>query len=175
MVLPDDDEYASLMPNPPAWFGLGALRDAFVDVVTDERNPRPLAAQRRAYFEGLCRLFAAELPTSRAAVGPGPVRYVHGLLLNAVESLLRTGSPWDGYLVAGALLEQLDGLGIGAAHRELGFELRAAVEVSRDKHQELLDLLLRGLLGDRADRRFTPAELEAAGIERAVPIWCLPD
>lgn len=174
MVLPDED-YASLVPNPPTRFGVGELRDAYVDVVTDERNPRWMAEERRAYFDGLCGLFDLDLPTSRQNVGRGRNQYVHGLLLNTVESLQRTGTPWDGYLVAGALLKELDQLGIGEAHREFVFELRAAVDASRTKHRELLDLLLSGLLGDRAKQVFTLDELEAAGIERAVPIRYLPD
>ncbi|MFD4432570.1 hypothetical protein [Nocardia sp. NPDC058497] len=46
-MLPDED-YASLVPNPPTRFGVGELRDAYVDVVTDERNPRWMAEERRA-------------------------------------------------------------------------------------------------------------------------------
>ncbi|MFD6223062.1 hypothetical protein [Nocardia asteroides] len=174
VVLPEDD-YASLVPNPPTRFGLGELRDAFVDVVTDESNPRWMAGERRAYFDGLCGLFEVRLPTSRAAVGRGPGGYVHGLMLNAAKSLLRTGTPWDGYLVAGSLLTELENLGIGAAHRELVFELRATVDTARAQHRALLDLLLTVLLGERAGMVFTLADLDAAGIERAVPIRCLPD
>ncbi len=173
-VLPDED-YESLVPNPPTRFGVGELRDAYVDVVTDERNPRWMAAERRAYFDGLCGLFDLDLPTSRQSVGRGRNQYVHGLLLDTAESLQRTGTPWDGYLVAGALLKELDHLGIGEAHREFVSELCAAVDASRAKHRELLDLLLGGLLGDRANQVFTLDDLEAAGIERAVPIRYLPD
>lgn len=61
-VLPDED-YASLVPHPPTRFGVGELRDAYVDVVTDERNPRWMAEERRAYFDGLCGLFDVDLPT----------------------------------------------------------------------------------------------------------------
>ncbi|NKX86107.1 hypothetical protein [Nocardia coubleae] len=64
---------------------------------------------------------------------------------------------------------------MGAAHLEFVFELRAAVDASRAQHRELLDLLLGGLLGDRANQVFSLDELEAAGIERAVPIRYLPD
>ena len=122
-MLPDDD-YASLVPNPPTIFGLTELRDAYIDAVADEENPRPMAEERRAYFDGLCGLFDFDLPTSRKAVGWNRARYVHGLVLNAAKSLLRTGSPWDGYLEAGALLEALDDLGIGEAHRSMAVELR---------------------------------------------------
>lgn len=100
---------------------------------------------------------------------------MHGLLLDAAESLRRTGTPWDGYLAAGALLKELDELGIGEAHRQLVSELRATVDASRAKHRALLDLLLSGLFGDRAELVFTLDDLEAAGIERAVPIHYLPD
>ncbi len=174
VVLPDDD-YASLIPHPPTRFGVGELRDAYIDVVTDEANPRWMAEERRAYFDGLCGLFDLELPTSRQRVGRGRGRYVHGLLLNAAESLRRTGTPWDGYLVVGALFDELDELGIGEAHREIAFELRAAVDAARVKHRAVLDLLLSGLLGDRAQRVFSLDDLEAAGIEPAVPIRYLPD
>ncbi|MFD6391201.1 hypothetical protein [Nocardia sp. NPDC060259] len=172
-MLPDDD-YTSLVPNPPTRFGVGELRDAYVDVVTDERNPRWMAEERRAYFDGLCGLFDLDLPTSRQTVHRGPTQYVHGLLFDAAESLRRTGTPWDGYLVAGALLKELDELGIGEAHREIVSELSATVDASRAKHRALLDLL-SGLLGDRAELVFTLDDLEAAGIERAVPIHHLPD
>ncbi|MEU4648605.1 MULTISPECIES: hypothetical protein [Nocardia] len=173
-MLPDDD-YASLVPNPPTSFGLTELRDAYVDAVADEENPRPMAEERRAYFDGLSGLFDFDLPTSRKAAGWNRERYVHGLVLNAAKSLLRTGSPWDGYLEAGALLEALDDLGIGQAHRTMAVELRTTVEASRSKHRALLDLLLTGLLGERAQLVFTQAHLDAAGIERAVPIRYLPD
>ncbi|MBW0275356.1 hypothetical protein ATM97_29205 [Nocardia sp. MH4] len=173
-MLPDDD-YASLVPNPPTIFGLTELRDAYIDAVADEENPRPMAEERRAYFDGLCGLFDFDLPTSRKAVGWNRARYVHGLVLNAAKSLLRTGSPWDGYLEAGALLEALDDLGIGQAHRSMVVDLRTTVEASRSKHRALLDLLLTGLLGERAQLVFTLADLDAAGIERAVPIRYLPD
>ncbi|MFI1236805.1 hypothetical protein [Nocardia salmonicida] len=173
-MLPDDD-YVSLAPNPPTSFGLTELRDAYVDAVADETVQRPMAAERRAYFEGLCGLFKIDLPTSRKALGWSRARYVHGLVLNAAKSLLRTGSPWDGYLEAGALLKALDDLGIGEAHRSIMVELRTTVEASRSKHRALLDLLLTGLLGERAQLVFTLADLDAAGIERAVPIRYLPD
>lgn len=173
-MLPVDD-YESLVPDPPTRFGVGELRDAYVDVVTDEVDPRWMAQQRREYFDGLCGLFDLRLPTSRETVSRGPTQYVHVLLLNTVHSLRRTSSPWDGYLEAGGLLAQLRALGIGEAHEELAIELRTVVEMSRTKHRTVLDLLLRGLLGERAERVFTLAELEAAGIERAVPIRYLPD
>ncbi|MEU4711684.1 hypothetical protein AB0G00_35215 [Nocardia salmonicida] len=100
---------------------------------------------------------------------------MHGLVLNAAKSLLRTGSPWDGYLEAGALLKALDDLGIGEAHRSMVVDLRTTVEAPRSQHRALLDLLLTGLLGERAQLVFTLADLDAAGIERAVPIRYLPD
>lgn len=171
-----DDDYASLVPNPPTRFGLAELRDAYIDVVADEEVRRWMAEERRAYFEGLCGLFGLDLPTSRRALsGRSPARYVHDLMLDAAKSLLRTGSPWDGYLEAGALIGALDDLGIGEAHRSMKAELRTTVETSRSQHRALLDLLLSGLLGERAAVVFTLADLEAAGIERAVPICYLPD
>ncbi|MFD4462598.1 hypothetical protein [Nocardia sp. NPDC058480] len=170
-----DDDYASLVPNPPTRFGLTELRDSYVDAVADEEVQRPMAEERRAYFEGLCGLFELDLPTSRKALGWSPARYVHGLVLNSAKSLLRTGSPWDGYLEAGALIGALDDLGIGEAHRSMVLELRTTVEASRSQHRALLDLLLTGLLGERAQVVFTLVDLEAAGIERAVPIRNLPD
>lgn len=173
-MLPVDD-YASLVPNPPTRFGLTELRDAYVDAVSDDENPRPMAEERRDYFDGLCGLFELDLPTSRKSLGWSPAGYVHGLVLNVAKSLLRTGSPWDGYLEAGALLGALDDLGIGEAHRSMAVELRATVEVSRSQHRALLDLLLKPLLGEHAQVVFTLADLEAAGIERAVPIHYLPD
>ncbi|MFD4432569.1 hypothetical protein [Nocardia sp. NPDC058497] len=120
-------------------------------------------------------MFDLELPTSRQSVGRDPTQYVHGLILNTAESLQRTGTPWDGYLVAGALLKELDQLGVGEAHQEFVSEMRAAVDASRAKHRALLDLLLSGLLGDRANQVFTLEDLEAAGIERAIPIRYFPD
>ncbi|MGW5922129.1 hypothetical protein ACWFPY_24330 [Nocardia fluminea] len=173
-MLPADD-YASLVPNPPTRFGLTELRDAYIDAVADEQIQRPMAAERRAYFAGLCGLFELDLPTSRKALGRSRARYVHGLVLNAAKSLLRTRSPWDGYLEAGALLGALDDLGIGEAHRSMAVELRTTVDASRSQHRALLDLLLTALLGEHAQVVFTLADLEAAGIERAVPIRYLPD
>ncbi|MFD8101104.1 hypothetical protein ACFV24_16310 [Nocardia fluminea] len=73
-----DDDYASLVPNPPTRFGLTELRDAYVDAVADEENPRPMAEERCAYFDALAapRMHQRNPATIRALAETTPVTYL---------------------------------------------------------------------------------------------------
>lgn len=78
---------------------------------------------------------------------------------STLRSYLAVRSPTSGYLEAGALFNALDRSGLRAETDTRLARIAQADETSRQEHLELLDLLLRAILGERAEETFTEDDL----------------
>jgi hypothetical protein len=127
-----------------------------------------LLAHHRAMLAGLERLFGQRL--THAAMPDFTTRVLFGLFASTADSLHRQATPFDGYLETGVLYNKLEEAGPAGARVTAATErISTRFRENRDDHLVILDALLIVILGDRADRTFTEAELRSLGVDPVPP------
>lgn len=136
--------------------GMDAEREGYAPV---------LFAYREALLDGLQRLFDLDLGGELS----GPAGPLLMLFRRTAQSYASITGPGDGYLEAGLLINTLAEFGI--AGEVLGDleRIQATNADSRTVHMSVLTTLLGALLGERADRVVTEAELRAIGVDPIPP------
>ncbi|TDD77697.1 hypothetical protein E1293_25940 [Actinomadura darangshiensis] len=136
-----------------------------------ESDYAKLAEYERNLSAGLQRLFEIDLSKGMTAAGTASGdRFLLNFLRSTALSHLAIQHPWSGYLEAGGVVTAMKDAGLWDAVQESTDRI---IQVNRDserEHMEILDLLVRHLLGDRADRSFTSADLRALGVPDEPPV-----
>lgn len=124
-----------------------------------------LRAHHEAMLGGLERLFGMRIDRHDV-----PDRVLFHLFESTTRSLLALTTPWSGFLEAGLLHRRLEATGEPAVRvMDASHRIESRVIESRQDHLLILDELLAVLLGDRADRTFTAADLREAGVDPEPP------
>lgn len=121
---------------------------------------------RLAYLAGLEELFGVDLglPDPISGSGDGRHRVRLMFLHKTARSYRAIQTPFDGYMEAGLLLKALEDVGILEAVTDSSARMQHPAETLREQHLELLDTVLRGLLGERADAIYELDDPAAAAI-----------
>ncbi|WP_306359246.1 hypothetical protein [Nocardia sp. CC227C] len=108
---------------------------------------------RLAFLADLERLFGVDLglPTPRFSSNDSRQRVRLTFLHQTAQSYHAIATPFSGYMEAGGLVNAMEDVGVAAAVLDSCDRMQVPVETLRQQHLELLDTVLRGLLGERAD------------------------
>ena len=127
-----------------------------------------LQAHYTAMLDGLQQLFGLRLHPD--GVGTFNNRALFMLFSATADSFLALRTPWSGFLEAGLLVRKVDEAGPdGQRVMAASQRIDALTAESRQIHLEMLDALVRAMLGDRAELTFKSADLQAIGIDDAKP------
>ncbi|MFI0374081.1 hypothetical protein ACH35V_40000 [Actinomadura sp. 1N219] len=136
-----------------------------------ETDYAKLVEYERNLSAALQRLFEIDLSAGMRAAGVSSRdRYLLFFLRSAALSYLAIQHPWSGYLEAGGLVTALEDAGLWDAVQASSDRIVRANRDSEREHMEILDLLVRHLLGARADHSFTPADLRPLGVPDEPPV-----
>lgn len=121
---------------------------------------------RLAYLAGLERLFGVDLGLPEPLSSSGDARRCVLLMFlrKTARAYRAIGTPLDGYMETGLLVKAMEDVGISEAVIDSCAHMQRPAETLRQQHLELLDTVLRGLLGDRADAIYELDDPAAAGI-----------
>ncbi|MBF6241037.1 hypothetical protein IU474_28730 [Nocardia otitidiscaviarum] len=121
---------------------------------------------RLAYLAGLEKLFGVDLGLPDPMSGPGDTRrrLLLRFLLQTARSYRAIGTPLDGYMEAGLLVKAMEDVGIVDAVTDGCARMQSPARTLRQQHLELLDIILHGLLGERADAVYELDDPAAADI-----------
>ncbi|GAA4602276.1 hypothetical protein BJY16_004191 [Actinoplanes octamycinicus] len=129
---------------------------------------RALQAHHQAMLGALQRLFAIELTFE--GMPDSSRRALFMLVRSTAASLHQLTTPWSGYREAGLLLRHLEETGdVGVRVHEASHRIATRNDENRQDHLAILDDLLTVILGDRAESRFTEADLRALGVDPEPP------
>jgi hypothetical protein len=126
-----------------------------------------LAAHYLSLLDGLQRLFGLSLERDSIGAGGNPALL---MLFGAIaDSLLSLRTPWSRFLEAGLIHRKVEEAGQDGARISVASErINVAVAEAHEAHLEMLNALVAVLLGDRADRTFSEADIHAAGTDISV-------
>ncbi|GAB3841460.1 hypothetical protein ACFPIJ_43855 [Dactylosporangium cerinum] len=127
-----------------------------------------LREHHSAVLHGLERLFGLRLDRHRTET------FDHRVLLmlfsSTAASVLALRTPWSNFLEAGLLIMKVEQAGPpGARVMAESARINTLTAESRQAHLAILDDLAAIMLGDRAELTFTPAELQAMGVDDTPP------
>ncbi|MCP9624493.1 hypothetical protein FOH10_17570 [Nocardia otitidiscaviarum] len=119
-----------------------------------------------AYLAGLEKLFGVDLGLPDPMSGSGDMRrrVLLTLLLKAARSYRAIGTPLDGYMEASLLVRAMEDAGIADAVTDGCARMQSPARTLRQQHLEVLDTVLAGLLGERADASYELDDPVAAEI-----------
>ncbi|MEV6278102.1 hypothetical protein [Nocardia sp. NPDC051832] len=121
---------------------------------------------RMAYLAGLEKLFGVDLGLPDPLNGSGDMRrrVLLRFLLQTARSYRAIGTPLDRYTEAGLLVKAMEDVRIVDAVTDSCARMQSPVGTLRQQHLELLDTVLSGLLGERADAIYELGDPAAADI-----------
>ena len=131
----------------------------------EDQYNEALRTYHRQVLEGLERLFGIRLG-ERAPFGVQQASFM-SLFWSTVRSYLAVQTPWSGYLEEGLLVLHLRAAGgdLFARVDQQSRRIEGLRKEMREAHLDLLDALVRHLLGERADLTFTSEDLRNVGVD----------
>jgi hypothetical protein len=146
-----------------------ALARAYADVRHDGSPAGGYQAAMRVHHQqilsGLQDLFGVTLePTI-----PAEHRPLFVLFESTIASLDAARTPWDDHPEAGLIHQRLEETGQSQAIAAASDRIKDLVAQSREAHLDILTAVLEPILGDRATKVFTSADLRNIGIDDTPP------